>query len=171
MLIEQLAGWMDAAPGTARKEAAVSLVKILEESIADPEELEAAEAALTCLLDDPDIKIRQTLAEELSRLETPPRYLILALAGDEPEISIPVLARSGVLLDGELITHVRNGTEKQQIAIACSAELSSRLCAVIADEASPNTAGALENRVQRALQVLIGIEYFLGDVVLACFCR
>ncbi len=136
MLIEQLAGWMDAAPGTARREAAVSLVQILEESIADPEELEAAEAALTCLLDDPDIKIRQTLAEELSRLESPPRYLILALAGDEPEISIPVLARSGVLLDGELITHVRNGTEKQQIAIACRAELSSRLCAVIADEAS-----------------------------------
>lgn len=137
MLIEQIAGWMDAADAKARLRAALDLAAFLEQEHGAPiSEREAAEAALTCLADDPEIEVRLALSEALSTMSAPPRFIVLALAADEPAVSLPLLARSTVLLDGELIRTLETGTTKQQVAIACRSAISPAVCAAIAERAT-----------------------------------
>jgi uncharacterized protein (DUF2336 family) len=82
--------------------------------------------------------VRLAFSEALADAINPPRHLIIALACDEPEVSIPVLANSPALLDGELIHSVQFGTDEQQMAVACRPILSSAICKMLAKESCEN---------------------------------
>ena len=90
---------------------------------------------MTCLLDDPDNEVRAALSHALAELPDPPRHLVIALAGDAVEVSIPVLGASAALLDGELIHHLTTGTAAQQEAIAGRPRLSRGVAAALAERA------------------------------------
>ena len=134
LIIEKLVGWMDTAPADKRARAASALVRAWQVADLSEEQRESAEAAMTCMLDDPDEGVRLALSEALAEAVEPPRHLILALAEDDPEISLPVLAGSPALLDGELIRLVEKGTEEQQAAIARRAVLAEGVSAVLAGQ-------------------------------------
>ena len=118
LIIEKLVSWMDTAPADKRARAASALVHAWQVAELTAEQRESAEAAMTCMLDDPDEEVRLSLSKALADAVEPPRHLVLALAEDSAEVSLPVLAQSLALLDGELVRLVERGTEEQQAAIA-----------------------------------------------------
>ena len=58
---------------------------------------------LSKLVQDVETTVRQKLAQKLSRIDKAPHELILELANDQIEVSLPILQRSNVLQDSELI--------------------------------------------------------------------
>lgn len=143
MIIERLIGWMETAPVEMREKAVIALVRAFQAPTLSQEDRESAEAAMTCILDDEDQKVRIALANALSETPNSPRHLILALANDEPSVSLPVLASSPVLLDGELIKIIVSGSNEQQMAIACRPVLSHSVCAALAKDGCESACLAL----------------------------
>ena len=118
MIIERLIAWMEIAPLEKRVLAADALVRAWQMPNLSEDERDAAEAAMTCILDDQDVEVRKSLSNALADSPKPPRRLVIALAGDEPEVSLPILANCSGLLDVELVHYVSIGTPDQQAAIA-----------------------------------------------------
>ncbi len=70
------------------------------------------------LIHDVEISVRKHLAIRLSDEPDAPAELVRALANDNAEIAHPILMRSEVLKDPELIEIVRHRTLEHQLAIA-----------------------------------------------------
>ena len=118
MIVERFLAWLETASEAHRCEAAFALAKLWLEPEMEECDRDAAEASMTLLLDDACTDVRRALAEAFAEIETAPRHLILALVGDEPDISDLVLLRSPVFVDGELVEFVKAGVPGQQAAIA-----------------------------------------------------
>ena len=70
------------------------------------------------LIREVEADVRRDLAEQLSRTESVPRELIVELANDDIDIARPILLRSDVLHDPDLIEVVRNRTRDHRLAVA-----------------------------------------------------
>jgi uncharacterized protein (DUF2336 family) len=138
MIIERFLAWLETAPEEDREKAAFALAEVWLEPEMDECDRETTEAALTLLLEDDSRQVRLALAEAFACIESAPRHLVHALAGDEPEIAAVVLLNSQVFLDGELSAIVKGGVCEQQVAIASRASLGPSVCATLA------THGAVE---------------------------
>jgi len=139
MLVREFLRWIDTAPTPRRVEAVGALVRAFARE-QEPRQKEALEAALTVLLDDSAPEVRQALAATLALDEKAPRHLVLHLAGDQPLVAEPILARSAVLLDSELVDFVAAGVPRLQRAIARRPRVSRAVSAAIAEV---GTRGAL----------------------------
>ncbi|MEE9139808.1 MAG: DUF2336 domain-containing protein [Alphaproteobacteria bacterium] len=76
------------------------------------------------LIHDVEMTVRRALAERLSTQPNAPRELIIALANDEIEVAHPILTKSTVLHDPELIEIIAHRTLQHQLAIAMREEVS-----------------------------------------------
>ncbi|WP_193367027.1 DUF2336 domain-containing protein [Pelagibius marinus] len=76
------------------------------------------------LIHEFEVPIRQRLAERLSRNAAAPHALIVALANDDFAVAQPVLLRSTLLSDEELIRIIQHRSRQHQIAIARRRDLS-----------------------------------------------
>ena len=70
------------------------------------------------LVREVEMSVRHDLVERLADVGGAPRDLINTLANDEIEVAAPVLMRSGVLQDGDLIEVVRHRTQEHMLAVA-----------------------------------------------------
>ena len=70
------------------------------------------------LLNGIEISVREALANLFADRADAPHQLVLALAGDEIGVAYPLLARSEVLRDADLIEFVQQRTMEHQLAIA-----------------------------------------------------
>ncbi len=138
MVIERLISWMDTATSLDRARAVDALVRAWHLSPLADEERESAEAAMTCVLDDPEESVRIAFSRALSELPRPPRHLVIALANDTPMVSVPVLVSARELMDAELVHILRNGTDEQQMAIACRPAITPAVTSAIAREGGEN---------------------------------
>ena len=93
----------------------------------------AAEGAMTMLLDDPSPLVRRALAEVFAGSAEAPATLVHALALDQPDVAEPVLERSPLLLDADLVEAVAGGEAVRQIAIAGRTILPCSVAAAIAE--------------------------------------
>lgn len=143
MVVRQYLKWMEQAPAGRRAEAVDPLVRAYFIADVSEREREAMEAAMTILLDDPSPDVRRALAQSLARHEDAPRHLIIALTQDRPEVAAPVLARSPVLLDAELVDAVATGTDYLQQAIAGRPVVSPPVSAAIVEVAGPEAIAVL----------------------------
>ncbi|MHC5653018.1 DUF2336 domain-containing protein [Stappia sp.] len=143
MIVEQFLRWMDDAPDDRRAEATSALARAYLHSTLSEGEREAAEAALTLLLDDPCVRVRRALAEALARSEDAPREVILALVSDLPQIATTVLRHSPVLLDAELVDVVAGHSDPLPVAVASRSQVSVSVAAAIAEVGSLNAGVAL----------------------------
>lgn len=121
------------------REARESLVAILGDLFAEREPvLSERERALMVdilrkLLRDLEIRVRRSLADRLAAAAGAPRELIRLLANDSYEVAAPVLLRSPVLRDVELIEVVQHRTRQHQLAVAQRSQLSERVSDALVD--------------------------------------
>ncbi|NIA68207.1 DUF2336 domain-containing protein [Pelagibius litoralis] len=76
------------------------------------------------LIHEFEAPIRARLSERLSRNPAAPRALVIALANDAIEVARPILLRSTLLSDDELIRIIHHRSRQHQITIARRRELS-----------------------------------------------
>ncbi|WP_181703217.1 DUF2336 domain-containing protein [Chthonobacter albigriseus] len=143
MLVFRFLAWLDTAPPHARAEAVAPLVQRFFMGEISPDEREALDAALTVMLDDPSADVRRALAEALALYEEAPRHLVVALAHDRSDVSEPLFRRSPCLLEAELLTGVRSGASRTQVAVARRPWVPYTVSALIAETASKDAVLAL----------------------------
>ncbi len=131
MIVQRFLHWLDTAPNSSRADAAAALARASLHSTMTAHEKEAADAALTLLLDDPSSKVRYAMADVLASQPTAPRHLIMTLARDQSDIAMLVLCRSPLFLDSELIDIAENGDSVSLMAIACRQPVSNQVAAAL----------------------------------------
>lgn len=136
MHVERVIGWLETAPVDQKAAASDALARAFLHSEMSESDREIAEATITVMLDDPNLSVRAGLSKALASSPYTPRHIVLALANDEPAISLPVLAASPLLLCGEMIAIVTSGTSDQQIAIAGRSNVSIEITNALASNAS-----------------------------------
>jgi len=87
--------------------------------------------------------IRKVLAERLSGTDWAPKALINVLALDEIDIARPIIARSPLLQDQDLIRLLIEATIEHQIEVARRPDLSARVVDAVIDRAEPAVLTAL----------------------------
>ncbi len=79
-----------------------------------------------------EMAVRQALAERLAQVPTAPRNLILQLANDEIDVARPVLSKSAVLGEADLIALAKAKSQGHLHAIAGRPQVSERLSDALA---------------------------------------
>lgn len=108
------------------------------------------------LIHEFEVPIRKRLAERLSRNAAAPRALVVALANDEFTVAEPVLLRSTLLSDEELIRIIQHRSRQHQIAIARRRELSEAVSdELVSTQDSDVITALLENQSARISQATL----------------
>lgn len=79
---------------------------------------------LRSLLHTAEMSVRRKLANKLAALDNVPHELIVTLANDEIEVAYPILVKSKLLYDTDLIEIIRHRTLQHQLSIAMHRALS-----------------------------------------------
>jgi uncharacterized protein (DUF2336 family) len=125
--------WLRTAPSGTRAEATGALARAyLYSDLSDSDRI-AAEGAMTMLLDDPSPLVRRALADVFAASEAAPPNIVHALACDQPDVAAPILYRSPLLLDADLVEAVASGEVERQAAVAMRALLPCSVAAAIAE--------------------------------------
>ena len=133
MIVRQFLQWLQTAPSGVRAEATGALARAyLYSNMTDSDRL-AAEGAMTMLLDDPSPLVRRALADVFAASECAPPHIVHALACDQPDVAGPVLHRSPLLLDADLVEAVAGGETVRQAAVAMRALLPCSVAAAVAE--------------------------------------
>ncbi len=143
MIVHRFLDWVGTAPAPQRAEAAAALARAWLYSTMSEEEREAAEAALTLLLDDPAPQVRLALAQALGGSLRAPRHIILSLANDATDIAAIVVRRSPILTDAELVDFVAASEEPLPASVAQRPNVSAAVCGAVAEVGSRATCAAL----------------------------
>ena len=133
MLIRPFLEWFNLAEADERVEAAEAFCAAYLDGHLGGEDPRETDAALTLLLHDPSPRIRHAVARFFAEEPRAPRHLVVALAHDQAEIAVPVLMRSPVLTDADLIDCASLGDAAIQIAIASRLSPSLALSAALAE--------------------------------------
>lgn len=116
----------------ARAAAAAKVAAQFRNVVLTPRERALAEEILGYLVHDVAVSVRQALAHCLRDLRDAPHDIIMSLARDIDEVSLPVLESSAVLTDEDLIELVLHGNPVKQCAIARRAEVGPAVSETIA---------------------------------------
>jgi uncharacterized protein (DUF2336 family) len=133
MIVRQFLHWLRTAPSGERAEATSALARAFLYSDLSESDRAAAEGAMIMLLDDPSPLVRRALADVFAGSDCAPPTVVHALALDQPDVAEPVLQRSPLLLDADLVEAVASGEAARQIAIAGRAGLPCSVSAAIAE--------------------------------------
>ncbi|MCV6574718.1 MAG: DUF2336 domain-containing protein [Cohaesibacter sp.] len=133
MIVAKFLSWIETAPVARRAEASSALARAYLFSDMEPSERNDAETALTLLLDDSSPLVRLALSDALASSPHAPHHVILCLAQDLDSVAEPVLQRSPILLDGDLVDIAAHGSDRVQCAIASRPSVSASLAAALAE--------------------------------------
>ncbi len=136
MIVRQFLNWLRSAPAGERAEATAALARAYLYSDLTDNDRAAAEGAMIMLLDDPSPLVRRALSEVFAGSEHAPPTVVHSLAADQPDVAEPVLARSPLLLDTDLVDAVASGEPLRQAAIAARRPLPPPVAAAIAEVGS-----------------------------------
>ncbi len=143
MIVRQFLQWIRYAPPGERAEATSALARAYLYSDLSPDDIAAAEGAMIMLLDDPSPLVRRALADVFATSQKAPPVVVHALANDQPEIAISILALSPLLQEADLVDLVATAQPAAQAAIASRAMLPRSLAAAIAEVGSAQACLAL----------------------------
>jgi uncharacterized protein (DUF2336 family) len=136
MIVRDFLQWVRTAPASERAEATSALARAYLYSELSTDDLAAAEGAMLMLLDDPSPLVRRALADALAASPGAPPAVVIALAGDQPQIAAPVYALSPLFVDADLVDAVASGGATVQVAIASRAMLPRSVAAALAEVGS-----------------------------------
>ena len=143
MIVRQFLQWIRHAPAGDRAEATSALARAYLHSDLSADDLAAAEGAMIMLLDDPSPLVRGALSQVFASAQKAPPVVVHALASDQPDVALPLLARSPLLNDEDFVDLFATGHPVSQVAIAGRAMLSRPLAAAIAEVGPAETCLAL----------------------------
>ncbi len=132
----------------SRSELAQSIVILFDRPDGElsPEARKVAYDILHAVVRDIEMAARQEIARRLAERADAPHDLIRFLANDSIEIAFPVLSKSGVLDDADLIGVIRSHTIEHSLAIATRPALSLSVTdALIATDAEDVIVETLKN--------------------------
>ncbi len=137
---DQLQSLIDLARRHGREHRRVLLENMTSLFLSEEGRLTERELALMTdilnkLIHDVEMAVRAKLADRLADMEGAPRELIVNLANDDISVARPVLLRSGVLEDEDLIEIVRQRTHEHILAVANRARLSEAVTDAVLDRA------------------------------------
>jgi uncharacterized protein (DUF2336 family) len=133
MIVRQFLQWVRAARPGERAEATSALARAYLHSDLSPDDLAAAEGATIMLLDDPSPLVRRAMAEVFASSQKAPPVIVHALASDQADVALPLIERSPLLSDQELIDLAKAGKPAVQIAIAERPLITIAVAAAIAE--------------------------------------
>ncbi len=133
MIVRQFLHWLRTAPPCERAEATSALARAYLYSDLSDNDRAAAEGAMIMLLDDPSPLVRQALSEAFASSIDAPPTIVHALASDQPDVAAPLLERSPLFLDTDLIDAAASGDPARQVAVAGRTHLPSPVAAAIAE--------------------------------------
>jgi uncharacterized protein (DUF2336 family) len=136
MIVRQFLHWLRTAPPGERAEATSALARAYLYSDLSDNDRAAAEGAMIMLLDDPSPLVRQSLAQVFAETEHAPSTIVHALASDQADVAAPLLQRSPLFLDTDLIDAIASGDPGRQVAIAGRPRLACTVSAAIAEVGS-----------------------------------
>ena len=142
-VIQQFLKWSKTANVAQRVDAAAALARAYIPGQLSFDDRNALEAALTLLVDDPSPKVRLALSETLSLSRHAPAQVVAALAADQTDVAAPMLARSPLLSDGDLVDLVAGGDDRAQVLIASRPRVSMAVSAALAEVGSAPACVAL----------------------------
>ena len=133
MIVRQFLHWLRTAPSGERAEATSALARAYLFSDLSESDRAAAEGAMIMLLDDPSPLVRQALADVFGGSEYAPPAIVHSLINDQPDVAVPLLERSPLLLDTDLVEAVASGEGARQAAVAARAFVPCAVAAAIAE--------------------------------------
>jgi uncharacterized protein (DUF2336 family) len=146
MIVRQFLQWLRNAPSGERADATSALARAYLHSDLSRDDRAAAEGAMIMLLDDPSPLVRRALAEVFASSQSAPAVVVHALVNDQPEVAAPLLQRSPLLRDADLVDLVATGHAGSQAIIASRFLLPRSVSAAIAEVgAAPACLALLEN--------------------------
>jgi len=111
-----------------------------------PGEREQFDAVMGQVVRDVEMAVRAKLAESLADVPAAPKGLITLLANDAIDVARPILQRSGVLNDADLISVVRAQSEAHRSAVAARPQVSEAVSEEIIERAEgPAIVSLLKN--------------------------
>src|SRR6476659_3330906 len=136
MIVRQFLQWVRQAPPGERAEATSALARAYLYSDLSADDLAAAEGAMIMLLADASPLVRRAMAEAFASAEGAPQIVVHALASDQPDVALPILAHSPLLVEDDLVDLIATGDTVVQVAIAGRQFLTRGLAAAIAEVGS-----------------------------------
>jgi uncharacterized protein (DUF2336 family) len=147
MIVRHFVNWVRTAPACERAEATRALARAWLVSDLSADDRAAAEGALLMLLDDASPLVRRAMAEVFAADAAAPPAVVRALALDQDSVALPVLERSPLLLETDLVDLVATGSIAAQCAIARRLDLTAPVAAAIAEVGQPEATLALVENV------------------------
>ena len=95
------------------------------------------------LLKDVETKIRKALAERLAESEEMSFELVALLANDTIDVAHPILSKSTLLQDEQLIEIIRNRTDSHRMSIAIRAHISTQVSDQLVEHGNEDVLEAL----------------------------
>jgi uncharacterized protein (DUF2336 family) len=133
MIVRNFLSWAQTANAAQRAEGAGALARAYLYSDLDPLARREAEVVLMSLLDDASPLVRRALADNFASALDAPHAIVSALANDQSDIATPILSRSPLLTEAELIDCAAIGDAFAQSAIALRARVPAGVCAALAE--------------------------------------
>ena len=158
MIVRQFLHWLRTASPGERAEATSALARAYLYSDLSENDRAAAEGAMIMLLDDASPLVRRALSEVFAASEYAPPAIVHSLSCDQPDVAVPLLERSPLLLDTDLVEAVATGEPVRQAAIAARDFLPRAVSAAIAE-------------VGNAEACLVLLENLAADIVPISFDR
>lgn len=90
---------------------------------------------LETVINDIEVSVRQAVAGRLALMDDVPRNLVSRLANDEINVAFPILSKSGLLRDTDLIEVVKLRTEEHMLAITMRKVVSEQVSDAIVETA------------------------------------
>lgn len=106
------------AEGRSRLVAAIGDLYFGEHQLLSAHDRQQMTVIIARIIHDVEMSVRRALSESFAKQPDAPRDLVLTLANNEIEVAYPVLVKSPVLQDAELIEIVQHRTMEHQVAIA-----------------------------------------------------
>ncbi len=119
--------------GEVRAETAAKVAEAFELGALSPAERAVAEEIFRVMVQDVEVKVRESLAHHLKASVNLPRDIALRMAKDVEQVALPILEFSKVLTDADLVDIVRSSGAEKQTAVARRAEVSGALANALID--------------------------------------
>jgi uncharacterized protein (DUF2336 family) len=133
MIVREFLQWLRTASAGERADGTTALARAYLFSPLSLDDRAAAEGAMLMLLDDTSPLVRRALAEAFASSQSAPPAVVHGLAADQPFVAIPIVSRSPLFVDADLVDMVATGHRDIVVAIARRPLLQRSVAAAIAE--------------------------------------